>query len=81
MEKEYGKVTLDQFQRFIKGLPEIRGQMKELSQAIKAAPREKIREILGQDFSWAKVYERPFVEQIELLFRALVLQDVRGSPC
>ncbi len=29
-EKEYGKLTLDQFRDVVKKLPEIRGQMNEL---------------------------------------------------
>lgn len=33
-EKEYGKLSLEQFKQLVNGLPEIRGQMQEVPKLI-----------------------------------------------
>ena len=71
MEKEYGKLSLDQFQRLVETLPEVRSQMAELPSIIKSASREKLSEILDEDFSWSDIYELPFIHGIALLFLAM----------
>jgi hypothetical protein len=71
MDKEYGKLTPDQFQQFIKKLPELREQIKEFPLVVKAASPELVQEVLDKDFSWADVYELPLLHGIALLFMAM----------
>ncbi|MDP1678912.1 MAG: hypothetical protein Q8L02_02085 [Candidatus Nitrotoga sp.] len=47
-EKEYGKLSLDQFKWFVKELPEVRIQMQELPELVRTASKEKINEILDK---------------------------------
>ena len=83
-EKEYGKLSLDQFKRITKELPEIRNQMQELPDLIRSTPKQKIDELLDKEFYWAEVYELPFHYQIALLFCALgrvqQLKEIANSP-
>lgn len=83
-EKEYGNLSLDQFKRIVKELPEIRSQMQELPELIRTTPKERISEILDKEFFWAAVYELPFHHQIALLFcalgRAQKLIDISKQP-
>lgn len=67
LEKEYGKLTLEQFRDVVKKLPEIREQMNELPRVLMATP-EKLRESLGSDYHWSSIYEHDFPEQIGILF-------------
>ncbi len=70
-EKEYGKLSLDQFKSLTNELPEIRNQMQELPKLIQSTSKDKINEILDRGFYWANVYEFPFHEQLALLICAL----------
>lgn len=73
MNKEFGKLTHDQFARLVAGLPDIRGQMLELPQLIRDK-QTRINEWFGEGgCSWGTIYERPFLEQISLLFVLLGL--------
>lgn len=71
MEKELGKLTVSQFQRIVRRLPEIREQMKELPELVKSCSKEKMEEILDKDFYWAEVYELSLAEHVALLIFAL----------
>jgi hypothetical protein len=71
MEKAFGKLTLDQFRELVRTLPEIRSQIKDLPQVVRAAPRKRIDEILDKEFYWATAYELSFIESLALLFFAL----------
>ena len=81
-EKEYGKLTLDQFRDVVKRLPEVRGHMKELPQLLKSRP-EKLKEILGTNYHWSPIYEMGFIEQIAHLMVLLgwqgFLKDAAAS--
>ncbi len=46
MEKEYGKLTEDQFKRFIRKLPEFRHESKDLQERLKATSPERLRKVL-----------------------------------
>ncbi len=46
-EKEYGKLSEDQFKRLIKALPEFRAEERELKALIKTTPKEKLNKILA----------------------------------
>jgi hypothetical protein len=67
LEKEYGKLTLEQFRDVVRKLPEVRTQPRELAQVLREKP-EKLKEVLGSGYHWAGIYERGFPEQIALLF-------------
>lgn len=71
MQKEYGTLSLDQFQRLIRKLPEARREMSELPSLIKSASPERLDELLGDGLLWAIVYELPFIQTIALLFATL----------
>lgn len=54
-------------------MPEVRGQMKELPELMRSK-RDKLHEILGaNNYSWGQIYEKPFLEQMALLFVLLGL--------
>ena len=63
-EKEYGKLTLDQFKGVVKQLPELRNNLAELPSVLRATKPEKFKEIFDKDFAWAEIYELSLVEQI-----------------
>lgn len=67
-EKEYGKLSLDQFKQLVQKLPEIRKKQKEPPKLFHSISEDEKHEILGEGLSWAKVYERSFDEQLALLF-------------
>ena len=66
-EKEYGKLSLDQFKLLVQELPELRKKLKELPKLLRTISEEEKNEILSKDLSWANVYERSFNEQLALL--------------
>lgn len=65
-EKEYGKLSLDQFKELVNELPEIRNQMQVVPKLIQSTSKEKINKIFDRGFFWAYVYEMPFDEQLAL---------------
>ena len=75
MEKEYGKLTEDQFRRLIKKLPEIRSSDQELRDLLKSASKEKLRKVLEGGKPWAFLYERSFAEHIAFVLVALGQKD------
>lgn len=73
MEKEFGKLTHDQFATLVSRLPEVRGQMRELSELVRQK-KDQLNALLGsEDYSWAEIYELPFLEQLTWLFVLLGL--------
>ena len=71
IEKEFGKLTVDQFRELVKALPEIRSNMKELPELIRSTPRDKVDALLKEDFCWALAYEWPFLDSLALLILAM----------
>jgi len=68
MEKEFGKLTHEQFAGLVSRLPELRGQMRELPLLLREK-QDRFHEVFGEsDYSWGTIYEYPFLEQIALLF-------------
>ena len=67
------KPSTEQFREIAKKLPEIRSQKNELAELVKSKP-QRINEILGEYYSWAKIYELNFVEQLAYLFVLLNMQ-------
>jgi hypothetical protein len=84
MEKEYGKLTEDQFKRLVRKLPEIRKQEGALQEAFRSASKEKLKEILGDGVWWAPLYELSLVQGLGLLFHVLDkaewLKNIAQSP-
>ena len=60
IEKEFGKLTTEQFQTTIKNLPEIKRGIKELPDLVRNVSNVKLKGILDGDFVWSEVYELPF---------------------
>lgn len=71
LEKEFGKITTDQFKLIIQKLPEIRKEGSSLAEAIQNIPEDRFNELLQKDFYWALVYEFTFVEHLSFLLLAL----------
>jgi hypothetical protein len=71
MQKEYGKLSEDQFKRLIKQIPELRKQEKDFESAVKSASKEKLKVILTEDLPWASMYELSYVECLAWLTFAL----------
>jgi hypothetical protein len=67
-EKEYGRLSLDQFKQLAQKLPEIRKKLKEPPKLLRSIPEDEKHEVLGEGLSWANVYERSLNEQLALLF-------------
>lgn len=75
IEKEFGKLTHNQFRDLVRKLPEIRSQMKELPAYFRAEP-DRLREMLGpKDYTWASIYEQPFLEQMAWLFIVIGIHE------
>ena len=71
MDKEYGKLTEDQFRRVIRQLPEFRREQAEFEDTFRSATPEKLREVLGDGIWWAPLYELSLTEGLALLFYVL----------
>jgi hypothetical protein len=66
--KEFGKLTHTQFAKLVSQLPEIRGQMHELTELLRAK-KDRLSAVFGEgDYSWGTIYELPFLEQMATLF-------------
>jgi len=66
MEKEYGKLTADQFKRTVAQLPEVKATIKELPVLMQSASSERIRDVLAKGVLWAAMYELPFAQHVAL---------------
>jgi hypothetical protein len=64
MEKEYGKLSAEQFKRAVAQLPELKGTIKELPELLRSASSEKIRAALDEGIYWAALYELPFAQHM-----------------
>ncbi len=71
MQKEYGKLTENQFRRFIQGLPEFRKEHQELEGLLRSASSEKLREVIGEGVWWAPLYELSLIELLAFLIYVL----------
>jgi hypothetical protein len=71
MDKEYGKLTEDQFRRLIRKLPEFRRDSDEFYRELRSASPDKLREILDDGIWWAPLYELPFVHVVTLMIYAI----------
>lgn len=74
-EKEYGKLTAEQFKTLIGKLPELRKQQGEFAEIVRAVSKQRLDELLPKDLVWAEIYELPFIEHMALLLLALDKAD------
>lgn len=73
MDKDFGKLTGEQFARWVRGLSEIRKQSSELAAIFREKPA-RLNEMLGEGpISWGEIYEKPFMDQMAILFVLLGL--------
>ena len=83
-QKEYGKLTAEQFKQLIQQLPELRKEGESLEDVVKSASKERINELLEKDFYWAEVYELTFIEHLAFLMMALdkveFLKEAKNAP-
>jgi hypothetical protein len=71
MEKDYEKLTEDQFRRFVRKLPEFRIEYAGFEEMVRSASPEKLREIIGDGLWWAPLYELSLIELLALMFYVL----------
>jgi hypothetical protein len=71
MQKEYGKLTEDQFQRLGAALPQFRQESTEFQEAFASASADKIREIIGDGIWWAPMYEFSMTLNVAFLIYVL----------
>jgi hypothetical protein len=71
MQKAYGKLTEDQFRRFVRQLPEIRKEYAGFEEAIQKASPQKLHDLLGDGVWWAPLYEFSMLESLAFLFYVL----------
>jgi hypothetical protein len=70
MQKEYGKLTADQFRELIGKLPELRRQRDEFGRLLNEVPKEKFDTLMIRDFNWGHVYENSFAQHVALAMTA-----------
>src|SRR5882672_5593261 len=64
MEKEYGKLSTDQFKRALAQLPEVKATIKELPELVRTTTSEKLRAALDEGIYWAGLYELTFAQHV-----------------
>ena len=70
MQKEYGKLTTNQFRNFIGQLPEFRKRQTDLKEYISGVSEERLKEVFISGYSWSWVYELSFHEHLALVLFA-----------
>ncbi len=73
MVKEYGKLTADQFRSFVDLLPELQGKARDLKRDMQEVPEARWKELLSEGYSWAWVYDFPFIVHISIVVYAMNL--------
>ena len=75
MQKEFGKLTSQQFRQLIDLLPIIQAQQREMLADLAATTEERWDELLTGGYNWGWCYELPFMGHIALTVVALGLGD------
>lgn len=73
--KPYGKFTLDQFKQLNEFVHETRNATPEFEKVMRDADPQKLKAILGNNFSWFHFYEMPFNDHIACGVLILDWQD------
>jgi len=79
MEKEYGKLTTNQFREFIGKLPELRQKRDEFGQLLAELPKEKFDTFMVSGFNWGNIYEYTFTKHIAIAVVAFNYTDTLSA--
>lgn len=71
INKEYGKLTAEQFKTLISHLPEIRKHPGEIAEMVSSLSKDHLNKLLPEGFAWAEIYELTFIEHLAWLLMAL----------
>lgn len=84
MVKDFGKLSAEQFRRFIDLLPGLQAAQRELQTHLAALPKARLDEVFKADYNWAALYELPFVTHLAVAAVALnqgaYLAELASSP-
>lgn len=70
MEKEFGKLSIEQFRTLMGMVAEAQRQSAEMAQLFGEMSPDRLDTLLGEDFNWTGLYELPFVEHVAVAFVA-----------
>lgn len=70
-QKEFGKLTTEQFKSLIHKLPELKKEGLSLERAVKDIPQERFDELFEKDFYWSLIYEFTFIQHLAILIMAM----------
>lgn len=73
MQKEYGKLTAEQFRAFVDQLPLFQDMAVELDKLMQETPSEKWKALFTNDYSWVWVYELPLTVHVAITLYAMNL--------
>lgn len=79
MNKEYGKLTGEQFKAAISALEKLNGQRQEFSASMAKVPESRFKEVFTKGYGWAYCYELSFPEHIGLASVAFNCADVLSA--
>lgn len=66
MNKEYGKLTADQFSELISKLPELRGQRDEFGNLLTKLSKSQFDSMMVKGYAWGEIYEYSFAQHIAI---------------
>lgn len=76
MEKEYGKLTADQFVEFVRFMPGVLAMLRKVIERIARVPIAKFNSVMSGDyFGYGYAYELPYVQHLALVITALNRND------
>ena len=68
MEKEYAKLTADQFRELIQALPGLLAMLREMNDRLATTPAAKFDSVMPGDFGlYSRVYEFPFAQHLSMV--------------
>jgi hypothetical protein len=85
MEKEYGKLTVDQFGELLQFLPELLSMLRGMNAQLASTPAAKFDSVMPGDYGlYSHVYELPFIDHLGRVTVALNRQgdvhEMAASP-
>lgn len=75
MNKEFGKLTANQFREFVGLLPQLRQESAWLRKTLQELPKDKRHELFAPGSSWEWIYELSLIQHVVLLVYALGRSD------
>ena len=76
MNKEYGKLTADQFHELLQALPGLLGMLREMNAHIARTPTSKLDSVMSGDYGlYSHVYELTFNEHLSFVIVGLNRSD------